>query len=113
VLKKKYRLTKRGSFSYFYRKGEGGQLHTLKLQFVRSHSLKVGFSVSNKIGKATVRNLVKRRLRAAVRGLIGQIAPAQIVFSAKVGIESVTYKQLEKDIRQLLERARLIVKVIN
>jgi len=108
VLSKKYRLTKRGSFTYVYKKGEGGATSALRMQFVRSSSLKIGFSVSNKIGKAHVRNLVKRRMRAAMRELIKTVAGGyQIVFSAKIGIEALSYQRIKGDMGYLLKRARM------
>jgi len=75
---------------------------------VRSSSLKIGFAVSNKIGKANVRNLVKRRMRAAMREYIKAVKGGwQIVFSAKIGIDALDYQKIKSDMGFLLKRARM------
>lgn len=68
MLKKPNRLTKRGSFAYVYRNGSRRSERALTLMFVNSKGgVRAGFSVPNKVGKAVVRNTLKRRLRAAFR----------------------------------------------
>jgi len=103
MLKRKFRLTKRGSFSYVYRKGKGVGAKSVRMLFVPANATKIGFSVSNKIGKAVVRNLVKRRLRAAVRENLQLLKQkGQIVFVAKEGIEMLEYSEIERDIKHLI-----------
>jgi len=107
MLSKKYRLTKRGSFAYVYKNGQNGQAKSLKMLFVKSKALKIGFSISKKNGKACVRNLLKRRLRAAVKELMAQIKQKgkfQIVFVAKAGSESESYQKLKSDIAFLIKK---------
>jgi len=106
MLSKKFRLTKRGSFSYVYRKGKGTSTKSIKMLFVPSNATKIGFSVSNKIGKAVVRNLVKRRLRAILRENLHLIrAKGQIIFVAKEGIEDVEYGEIRRDVKYLIGKA--------
>ena len=105
MLSKKFRLTKRGSFNYVYRKGRGAGASVLKMLFVPSSATKIGFSVSNKIGKAVVRNLIKRQLRAIVRENMHLIKQkGQIVFVAKEGIEKVGYDVIKKDTLYLINK---------
>ena len=108
MLKHRYRLTKRGSFTYVYNQGERKSDRLLSLIFVRGKNLKIGFSVPNKIGKATVRNLLKRRLRAYVRGLIPSLSPAQVVISARPGAEAMGFVELGQAVRELFVRAKLM-----
>lgn len=109
MLAKRYRLTKRGSFSYVYRKGERKQTDALKLIFVPSRGEeKVGFSVSNKIGKAVVRNKIKRRLRAAYAPYCGKVRPAQMVFIASESIVDLSYKTVEAKMKYLLKVTGLL-----
>ena len=50
----------------------------LVLLFVRGSKLQVGFSVSKKVGKAVVRNRVKRRLREAFSPQIPNLKCGQL-----------------------------------
>ena len=109
MLKHINRLTKRGSFTYVYNKGERKSARLLSLVFVPGKNLKIGFSVPNKIGKATVRNRVKRRLRAIVREFVPGIRPAQIVITARSGAEAMAFLELKTDVRGLFERTKLLM----
>ena len=73
--------------------------------FVPSNAVKIGFAVSNRIGKAVVRNLVKRRLRAILRENLHLIkVKGQIVFVAKEGIETMEYREIESEVKRLIGR---------
>lgn len=110
MLSKNYRLTKKGSFNYVYKKGESQQTRPLVLVYIKSKgSIKVGFSVSNKIGKAVIRNKVKRRLRAAVAKYLPQFkCSCQLVFVARLEILTLSYLQIERMVEKLLLKAALI-----
>ena len=74
MLSKRYRLTKRGSFAYVYRKGESHGKGALRITFVNGRCThKVGISVPNTVGKAVVRNKIRRRIRAALRRIVPHI----------------------------------------
>ena len=64
-MKRTYSLRKNSQFQYVYRRGKSCACRELVLLFVRGPRMQVGFSVSKKVGKAVVRNRVKRRLREA------------------------------------------------
>ena len=66
-MKKSFRLKKRSAFAYVYRKGEKTSAHDLLLLSAKSkEGLKIGLSVSKKVGNAVTRNRVKRLLREAI-----------------------------------------------
>jgi len=111
MLKKAYRLTKRGSFDYVYKHGKKTHSSAIMLVYLLGKNTKVGFSVSKKIGKATVRNLVKRRLRAIVRQLLPQFEKkAQIVFLARPEIVKLDYKKLQQVVVVSLQKANFLQK---
>jgi ribonuclease P protein component len=69
MLNKKYRLKKDFQFRYIYRNGQSIRTNAISLIFVKSKQtgIKIGISVSNKIGKAFFRNRIKRLIRENVR----------------------------------------------
>lgn len=108
MLGKRYRLTKRGSFAYVYRKGAGAAAGPLKITYVRSKGVpRVGVSVPNTVGKAVVRNKVRRRIRAVLRAAVPQLKAVQMVVSAKKGAQDLTYAQIESTLHALLKKAEL------
>ena len=97
MLEKKYRLTKNGSFSYLYSKGAKVSAKRIKFAYaIIKSGIKIGFSVNNKIGKAVVRNLVKRRMRAIVAEFLPRLKPCQAVFIAYKGIDEIDFNSLRE-----------------
>ncbi len=67
---------------------------------------RVGLSVSKRVGKAVVRNLVKRRLREALRRLDLRDG-WDILLIARKGAGDTDFHTLERSLRSLCRRARL------
>lgn len=111
MIQKKHRLTKNKHFQYIYRKGESKQTKTLSLVFVKTKfkDFKVGFSVSKKIGKAVVRNKVKRRMREAFNLLCENISNKyNYIFVAKSGIENLDFYGIKTEMENILKKANVI-----
>lgn len=66
-----------------------------------------GLSVSKRVGKAVMRNRVKRLLREILR-LTPLESGWDIIFMARPGAASANYAELEKSVVNLLSRARLL-----
>ena len=68
MIKRENRLKKNKHFNYIYKNGTSIKLGVLSLVYTKTKfkPFKVGFSVNNKIGKAVVRNKVKRRLKECI-----------------------------------------------
>jgi len=111
MLARQYRLSKNFQYGYVYKKGTSVFARNLTLVYVKaSGTVRIGFSVSNKIGKATVRNKVKRRLRESVRKLMPHLSKGfHYVFAARPAIAGNTYDDIYNSVVYLLKKANLFV----
>lgn len=108
-----YRLQKNRQFDYVYRKGTSTVCKNIVMITAKNNSgnLKVGFSVSKKIGKSVVRNRVKRLMRENFRLLIPTVNHAyNYVFVARAGITESDFAGVKRDLLYLLKKANLLAK---
>jgi len=105
-----FRLKKNYEFERVYNKGKSSACKSLVLTYLSVKSgLKAGFSVSKKIGKAVVRNKVKRLMRENFRLLIPSIEQnCHYVFIARNGIENLNFAEIGRDIKYLLTKSGLL-----
>lgn len=62
---------------------------------------RVGFVVDRRVGTAVERNLVRRRLRHAARGVLPQVPPgARVVVTARAAARSTPWAVLVRDVQQ-------------
>lgn len=115
MLKAVNRLKKRKEFAYLYTSGTAKHASHLTMVYLptKKRATKIGFSISKKVGKAHTRNLIKRRLRAIVREIVPSLPDElNIVFIAKVGIESVGFDKLKDEVNYLIKKAGIIKDVV-
>ncbi len=107
MLPKQYRLNRPKDFARVRRFGRsaGSQLLVLYVLPTRSPGLRVGFSVSKRVGKATIRNKVKRRMREAVRSQVHTLTVGcDMVLIARPAAATATYDQIVETIGYLLRK---------
>jgi len=103
-MERQYRLKKNRAFQYVYRRGHSAACRDLVMLAARGRELKVGFSVSKKVGNAVIRNKVKRRLRECFRPYLGDVKTGLYVIVARPSAAKATFQSLQKDVRYLLKK---------
>ena len=103
-MEKCYRLKKNKAFQYVYRKGHSAACRNLVMLAAPGRGLKVGFSVSKKVGNAVTRNKVKRRLRECFRPLLGDVKNGLYVIVARPSAAEAAFDALQRDVRYLLKK---------
>lgn len=71
-----------------------------------THEVRVGIVVSKKVGKAVVRNKVRRRLREILRRT--HLPPCELVVVAQPEAANASYAELLRDLTQALKKAGLV-----
>ena len=72
-------------------------------------SARVGVTVSRRVGKAVVRNKVRRRIREAARLLLPGVAPGvDVLFIARPASAKAEWSDLREAVELLLRRAGLL-----
>jgi ribonuclease P protein component len=105
-MRREQSLRRRRDFAEAYRSGRmhGNRLLVVRVRPNGGELTRFGFVAGKAVGGAVTRNLVKRRLRAAARGL-PTAAGLDIVIGARKAAAVAPYTELERALAALLERA--------
>jgi ribonuclease P protein component len=108
-MRRELRLRRRKDFDAVFRQGRAWHNELLVLRSIPNaldHN-RYGFITSKRLGKAVVRNRVRRRLRESVR-----VLPANtgwdVVVSAKARAADSNFQELNRAVVQLLGRAGIL-----
>ncbi len=102
-----FSLGRNKQFTYVYRRGKSFPSRRMVLVYLRARELKVGFSVSAKVGNSVTRNRVRRRMREDFRLLRPSLVPGKYIFVARTGAKDALYPEMAQEMRSLLKRAKL------
>lgn len=103
-MERRYRLQKNKAFQYVYHRGKSAACRDLVMLLAKGRGMKVGFSVSKKVGNAVTRNKVKRRLRECFRPYLGDVKSGLYVIVARPSAAEATFQSLARDVRYLLKK---------
>jgi len=111
-MRREVRLKKDQDFAKVYRSGKSTGNKYLVLYYLLKDSggpTQVGFSISKKVGKAVVRNRLKRRLREIISSLHINIKDGyMLVFVVRQGTDRLEYKRLKELTSDLLKKGAII-----
>ena len=101
-----HRLKKNKQFAFLYKKGKRCFTKHLTLYFIESkyRDYRIGYSVSKKIGKANIRNKVKRRLKEIVRQNNFAKNYKNYILVAKEGIADLSFQNLAEEIKVIFSK---------
>lgn len=99
-------LKRQEDFREVYQKGQliFGKYLAVHLLPKDNSVTKVGISVSKKVGKAVIRNAVKRKLREIIRSLEHELPEnCFIVIGCKANSSKASYWQLKEDLSRIIK----------
>ena len=105
-----YSLKRHKEFRYTYARGKAQSTPLLTLVYAKSRNetIRVGFSVSKRVGNAVRRNRAKRRMREGLTPMLGYIPGGiNVIFIAKPDVPDAPFIELQKQMETLLKRAGL------
>lgn len=112
MLKAENRLKNRSDFSKIYKYGKSYANRDFVVYYKKNdlQRLRVGFSVSRKVGKAWKRNIIKRRLREIIRNnqtiLINNY---DIIIIVRKNIKDVEFPGIEKSFYHVMKGTGLFI----
>jgi ribonuclease P protein component len=107
------RLKRRAQFLLVAAKGRKAPMPGLVLQALARHDtgpVRIGFTVTKKVGNAVTRNRIRRRLKEAARLLLTQqpVRPADLVLIGREATRLRPFAALQDDLRRALRRTGML-----
>ena len=103
-----YRLKKAKDFDRVFRAGKRAFTNRLTLIYLPAKTVKAGYAVGKKHGKAVKRNRLKRLLREAFRTVLPEIGGNWFFVVIPKVSEEYTYAGYVKDLRYALKKSGLL-----
>ena len=105
---RRYRLGDNKNYRFVYRRGKSVPSRNVVLIHLKGKDLKIGFSVSGKVGNAVTRNRIRRWMREDVRKLRTRLKCGKYIFVARPSVTELSHEALSRELEHLLERARVL-----
>ena len=109
-LRKSFRVKKEKDFNAIFKEGESvanRRFVIYRLANSQEH-IRVGLSVSKKLGNAVMRNQIKRRIRHILINHGNELVDnIDFIVIARKGVENLDYAELEKNLLHVLRLAKI------
>ncbi|TDT50496.1 ribonuclease P protein component [Fonticella tunisiensis] len=105
------KIKKNSQFKYIYNRGKSISDPNLVLYIVRNNKnvIRLGITVSKKVGKAVVRNRIKRLIRESFRLNKNKFKYGyDLIFVARSQARKCTYRDMEKSVLFLMKKGDLL-----
>ncbi len=106
-MKRVFSLKNTASFSYIRKKGKRIDGKLVFLRAVPAGSLKLGVSVSTKVGCAVERNLLKRRIKEIFVQNIAKLGKYNVIITLKEGSINASFAALKAEVEGLFSKSNL------
>ena len=111
MLPESQRLRNRRDFRLVYSRGRSfvNPMLVLYARPTGQGPVRVGFSISKKVGGAVDRNRIKRRLRVIMRAHAAKLRPGHdVVLVGRTRLKDATFREIQATVQELLRRAKLL-----
>ena len=106
-MNRSYSLKRHKEFRYTYRVGHSMSMPLLTLVFAKSRNetVRIGFSVSKRVGNSVQRNRAKRRMRACITPMVDRLkGGCNLILIAKPEVLDAPFPELQRQTETLLKR---------
>ena len=102
-------IKKDKQFRYIYSRGKSFANKKLVVYYIKNsdEKLKIGISISKKVGKAVVRNRLRRLIKENIRLSTNIKTGYSMIFLARVGADNLDFQTMRSSINHLLKRCDL------
>ena len=100
-MERQYRLKKNRAFQYVYRRGQSAACRDLVMLHAKGRELKVGFSVSKKVGNSVVRHRIRRLIKECFRLHISEWDDRDMIVVARREAVGKSYAEIEASLLHL------------